>query len=486
MGITNAIGNAFSGLNAASRAAEIVSRNVSNATVEGYTAKSLALSTQVFGGEGAGVKIDGVTRAGDPLITASRRRADAAASESGAEAEVLRRLSDLLLDPDGEDSLSGRFGALEGALRTLADTPESASVQKQAAEAARGVADRLNMLSTETVRIRSEVDKEIERQVSELNRALARIEALNREIQSAAAQGRDATGLEDERDRMIDTVNGIVPIRATPKSNGGVSLSTVGGAVLLDGRPQEIGFAAAPNVEAANTLGGLTWNGVAASPTANAYFRGGSLEALFRARDVTLPGFSGQLDLVAQDVVTRFQSMPGYTGAGGAPITVETGLFTDGAARYDETTPAVAGLAGRIALNPAVAAPGGFAFLRTGDWPGAIEPPATGAAAFPTALYDAFTTPRAGSGLTGVAGPRDPVALVDEFAALTETAAGRAESETAFRTGAATAVRAEEKTANGVDTDAELRNLLAIEKAYAANARVLQTADAMLALLLEI
>jgi Flagellar hook-associated protein len=38
----------------------------------------------------------------------------------------------------------------------------------------------------------------------------------------------------------------------------------------------------------------------------------------------------------------------------------------------------------------------------------------------------------------------------------------------------------------GVDTDAEMQRLLLIEEAYAANARVIQTADAMLRTLLEI
>ncbi|MFN4101310.1 MAG: flagellar basal body rod C-terminal domain-containing protein, partial [Pararhodobacter sp.] len=40
--------------------------------------------------------------------------------------------------------------------------------------------------------------------------------------------------------------------------------------------------------------------------------------------------------------------------------------------------------------------------------------------------------------------------------------------------------------ANGVDTDAEMQRLLLIEQAYAANARVIQTADAMIRTLLEI
>ena len=44
----------------------------------------------------------------------------------------------------------------------------------------------------------------------------------------------------------------------------------------------------------------------------------------------------------------------------------------------------------------------------------------------------------------------------------------------------------EQVLAQGVDTDAEMQQLLLIEQAYAANARVIETADAMLRRLLEI
>ena len=40
--------------------------------------------------------------------------------------------------------------------------------------------------------------------------------------------------------------------------------------------------------------------------------------------------------------------------------------------------------------------------------------------------------------------------------------------------------------ANGVDTDAELQKLLLIEQAYAANARLIETADEMIQTLLRI
>jgi flagellar hook-associated protein 1 FlgK len=486
MGITRAIGNAFTGLNASARAAEIVSRNIANAGVAGYTAKRLDLSHQVFGGQGAGVRVDGVTRAGDTLTTSARMRAEGGSEKASAEAGTLRRLSDLLLDPGGEDSLQSRYQKLEAALVTLADTPESAVNQKAVAAAASGVARKLNILSTEVVRIRADVDAEIARQVAEVNDAMRRIEVLNREIEATASAGRDATSLEDERQRQVDRVNRIVPIRATPQTGGGALLTSAGGAVLMEGQSFPLTFTPVAVGDASSPLGGLTQLGRDVTPPASATLGGGSLEALFRARDELAPQTAAELDALAADLVGRFQELDGWTndpGATGAPTL--TGLFTDAGAPFDPAT-SDAGLAGRIRLNAGFdpEAGGDPAKLMDGDLAGGLLR-MTGPT-YATALRQAMAATRTQGAAIGAAGPLGALDAVTEVSARIEAEAALADDEAAFSLGTAGALRDAELEGQAVDTDAELSNLLAIERAYAANARVLQAADDMLQRLLEI
>lgn len=491
MGITRAIGNAFTGLNASARAAEIVSRNIANAQVAGYTAKRLDLSHQVHGGQGAGVSVDGVSRAGDALVTSARMRAEGSASKASTESDTLRRLSDLLLDPGGEDSLQSRYQKLEAALITLADTPESAVNQKTVAAAASGVARKLNILSTEVVRVRGDVDAEIARQVAEVNDAMRRIEGLNREIEATSAAGRDATSLEDERQRQVDRINGIVPIRATPQTGGGALLTSAGGAVLMEGQGFPLSFTPGAVLDASTPLSRVEQLGRDVTPPASASLGGGSLEALFTARDSLTTGAAAELDALASDLIQRFQNLDGWSAgpdANGLPTL--TGLFTDGADPFAPPTSAV-GLAGRIRLNAAFdpdAAGGDPSRLATGDISGAfggLMPSATPRVPFPTALRAAMATPRDQDPAIGSA-RFSALGAVTEVSARAEAAAGRAEDEAAFTRATATAMRETELEGQAVDTDAELSNLLAIERAYAANARVLQAADDMLQRLLEI
>ena len=503
MSIRSALSNAYTGLSANSRLAEIVSRNVANAATEGYAARSLALGNRVIVDAGAGVTVNGPVRAGDALLTADRRRADARAGGQSDTAASLRAVSDLLNPKNAADSLASQYAAFENALKKLADTPESPTIQAGVADAARVVTRSLNAITTDARRVRVEADADIARQVAAVNTALTKIERLNKEIATATATGRDATSLIDERERQVEVVNSIVPIRSSPQSDGRVALFSQGGAVLLDGTAQQLGFTATPVITEYKTLasGGLSnvtlrgENVAPTAPTSASALRGGTLEAAFRTRDDTIPAFTAQMDAVARDLIERFQS-PAVDPTLAPPPAVDAGLFVDGGPGGPAFDPVATpgqqtGLAGRIALNAAVDPAQGGALFRLRDGVNAAAPGPAGASAIPLALVDAFTALRLPSPpLTGDASgfdaPRDAAGLVAGLASLREGFAAQAENTAAASRGAAATLTDEELSVTAVDTDAELRDLLAIEKAYAANARVLQVVDSLMQQILEI
>ena len=507
MSIKSALSNAYTGLSANSRLAEIVSRNVANAATEGYAARSLALGNRVIVDAGAGVTVNGPVRAGDALLTADRRRADARAGGQSDTAASLRAVSDLLNPRNAADSLASQYAAFENALKKLADTPESPTIQAGVADAARVVTRSLNAITTDARRVRVEADADIARQVAAVNTALTKIERLNKEIATATATGRDATSLIDERERQVEVVNSIVPIRSSPQSDGRVALFSQGGAVLLDGTAQQLGFTATPVITedmtlasplASKKLSNVTLRGENVAPTAPtsaSALRGGTLEAAFRTRDDTIPAFTAQMDAVARDLIERFQS-PEVDPTLAPPPVVDAGLFVDGGPGGPAFDPVATpgqqtGLAGRIALNADVDPAQGGALFRLRDGVNAAAPGPAGASAIPLALVDAFTAlrtpaPPLTADASGFDAPRDAAGLVAGLASLREGFAAQAENAAAASRGAAATLTDEELSVTAVDTDAELRDLLAIEKAYAANARVLQVVDSLMQQILEI
>ncbi|HQY44283.1 MAG TPA: flagellar basal body protein [Paracoccaceae bacterium] len=62
MGLSTTLANALTGLNAASRGADVVSQNIANARTPGYARREVDLAAQSLGGNGAGVAVKGITR----------------------------------------------------------------------------------------------------------------------------------------------------------------------------------------------------------------------------------------------------------------------------------------------------------------------------------------------------------------------------------------------------------------------------------------
>ena len=531
MSINQAIGNAFSGLAAASRAAEIVSRNVANATTEGYSATELARSQQINGVEGAGVRVNGVERAGNALVTADRRRLEAGAGRTEAEAQVLRDLSDLLTDPDGGDSLANRYTALENALRGLADTPESSAMQATVAAAGRAIAKRFNTLSTQVGRMVGDLHDDVKRQVMTVNTALKKIAQLNTSITSGRATGKDTTALEDERDRQIDIVNGIVPIRTKDRESNGMMVSTTNGILLVEGSAREIEWD--PKTATLSVMG----TEIGAKPPSGG-LQGGSLEASVTALTETVPAFESQIGAMVFDLVERFQTLPGYARVDGT--TPLKGLFvlegTSGEVRLpafltlDETVDAgnidefraaygVQGaddidtyrdLRDAEALQYAVDFPGGTAdFAKALRLNSAVDPEAGGDASllwrrdeagyatpdgmilrdsgetFPTALMTAMRSV-VPSKINGVSGNFNANDLAIQLTSIREVAATDRESEASFQRAATQTMREREQSFSAVDTDAEMQALLRLEQAYAANARIIEVTNGLINRLLEI
>jgi flagellar hook-associated protein 1 FlgK len=146
-----------------------------------------------------------------------------------------------------------------------------------------------------------------------------------------------------------------------------------------------------------------------------------------------------------------------------------------------------AGLAGRVALNPAVDPAAGGDPARLRDGIAAPAPQDRGAdATFPRRLLDGLTAGMDARGAPGLAGRLSLAGLVGGVAEIAATDRVGAEAEVSALGAARETLAAEESETLGVDNDEEMRRLVEIEQAYAANAQVIRTASRMLEELTEI
>ncbi|MCX8507523.1 MAG: flagellar hook-associated protein FlgK [Rhodobacteraceae bacterium] len=475
MGLSTTLANALTGLNAAARGADVVSQNVANARTPGYARREVNLSAQSLGGNGAGVKLDGIGRALNLSLLADRRLADAAAGNSGAQGRFLANVEKAMGAPGDPGSLSASYAAFEAALVQAASRPDSQARLQSVATTTGALTEKLSSLTRTLQQARMDADDAIARQVEKLNRSLVQIDGLNADILAQRSSGRDATALMDQRQQLVDQLSEIVPVREVQRDHDQIALFTTGGAILLEGNPVTIGFSpvgviTADMTLASGALSGLTISGTPVPPGDNGVLGGGGLGAAFSVRDSLAPDIQAQIDALSRDLIERFQSPAADpTVPPGQP-----GLFTDAGGPFNALTEP--GLAGRLRLNALADPAQGGALWRLRDGLGATAPGDVGNATRLTSLRDALTTARVPASGTFMGAARSASGLAADV--LSQVASNRQTVESrhsyeAARQSSLTELQAQD----GVDTDAEMQKLLLVEQAYAANARVIKTVD---------
>ena len=241
MSITGAMFNALTGLTAASRGIEVVASNVANAGVESYARRELSLSSRVLGGQGAGVRIDGVKRVLDQGLVSDLRLADAGIAGDRTRADFNAALQ-RALGTSGQGSLSDRLASLQAALAEAAARPDSEARAQAAVTAAGDVAGLLNDASDMVQSARMQADDRIAETLNTLNDNLVRLRDLNVMIRKLDTSGHDTSAARDQRQALIDDIAQVVPVKELPRPNGMVALVATSGQFLLESQPSEIGF----------------------------------------------------------------------------------------------------------------------------------------------------------------------------------------------------------------------------------------------------
>ncbi|MEM9043671.1 MAG: flagellar hook-associated protein FlgK [Pseudomonadota bacterium] len=488
MTLSLALNNALSGINVTSRQADAISDNVANALSEGFGRRDVQITSANAGGTGIGARVAGIDRAANPALTESRRLAEAELGRRDTISEGLARIAAQIGEPGDPQSLTSLADTLDAALAQAVDSPESPSLLNNVALSAGDYANQINRVAIEINTVRTETDASITQQVSVLNRNLGEIEALNDEIRSRNLAGLDTSALQDERQRLIDKVSSLIPIRVAKRDGGEVALFGRNGGQLLDGRAFEVEFTGTSVVTADRSLaaGNLSGLSIEGRPIDiglggdRGLLDGGSLSAAFELRDRILPDIIDQVDGLAADLVTRVQDLPqDPTLAPGDP-----GLFTDAGVAFDPAN--TLGLGSRIALNAAVdpLVGGDPTLLRDGL--NATTVGEVGNASVLSGIQEALREQRAapaGTGITGVQGVAD---LAADLGGLLLAEAANAEEDRLQQQGRTDALFDSERAVTGVDTDRELSRLLLIEQTFQANARVIEVVDSLLARLVQI
>lgn len=480
MSLNSAIVSALSGINASARATKLVADNIANAGTASYGVRSLQLGAAVTGHTGNGVAIHGVSRMVDMALVSELRGANAARGHAHTLQNFWSQMETGIGLPDEAGSLNARLTTFEAALRHAVAQPEADSALAQIAFSANAVVEKLHGVQAQLIHQRDNADRAIATDVDALNAMLQQTADLNAQIQRQTLLGGAPEALMDQRQSVIDAISELISIREIQRDDGKVMLLGADGTILVDDRAAEFGFTRRINPQPSDTLasGALSQLTLHGTPLdgANAMLAQGRIGANFVIRDQDGPALQNQLDQFTADLLTRF-SGPDTDPSLAAG---ELGLFT---LISDNVLPAdITGISAHIRINPQIDSTDPATLWRLRSGLNAATPGPVGMTDTLNGLYQALVSTQT---MQGGSSAQNSNGHAADLASKAGTNRFTLQSELAFHQTRESALR-ESLAAQGVDTDAQLQKLLSLEQAYAANARVLTTVDAMLRRLMEI
>lgn len=449
MSLEGVLNSASSGLDSVSRRIATVSQNVANASTPGYVRETVAVTSVTAGGQGMGVRTGVATRSVDVQLQADVLAASADLVGQRTRQDALAGIDAASGTPGAGFDLPALLGALRDGFTRLQSDPANAVQQRAVLDRADALARGIGTVGAAVSGARQTAQDAAVADVDTANAALRDIGRLSDRIIEATSRRESVADLEDQRDRSIRTLSELTGAKVLRQPGGDV-LAVAGGLVLpTRAATGPFGLAAAAVLPGAAGPA-LVLEGVAVVGRAI----GGRIGANLALRDGVLPGLQAGLDGFAQTLAARFD-LQGLT------------LFTDPAG----VVPAVpvAGFAQTVRVNPAVVA--SPSILRDGAGP----PGAAG----DTALIDRVLDRVLGSGTGGVAALAS--ALASQHAGLAAEATGRVATEEAVLA----SLDAKLAAGTGVSLDSETADLVRLQNAYAANAKVIAAAQAMWTQLIE-
>jgi flagellar hook-associated protein 1 FlgK len=501
MSLDAAFSIARSGLAATQRALAQASQNIANAGTEGYTRKTVSNVSADYAGQPLGVRSAEARRDVDVALLAERDGRGAAAAAASARETLLAGIEAVQGRPEDATSLGNALGSLREAFTTLRANPAAPELARAALNAAQNLAGRMQDAGGAIQTARQQAQDGIVIEVDRANNALRQIAELNRLISTDLGAGRSTADMEDKRDLAISTLSETLPVRPLRQPDGGVVLMGRNGLTLpLPSAGEDI-LATHAAVTGPNSYYGTGGNlpGVMIGAVdVTRQMLGGRLGEYVTLRDQVLPRMQAEIDVAAVELAGRMdaQGLRLFTDASGNipnRMLGYVGGFYAGFAQSIRVNSAVEN-------NPAALRDGTHAVAAMASGPSAFSPnPAGGPAGFVTLLDRVLDHSLGSTAADGNPWPGFPSGGLGPDGSLTSAIANarnledyatqlvrvhtqaRAEATTAKEaaTSMQQGIAARISKQSGVDSDAEMAAMVQLQNAYAANARVMSTAQAM-------
>ncbi|GAC87743.1 flagellar hook-associated protein FlgK [Gluconobacter thailandicus F149-1 = NBRC 100600] len=502
MGLTDSLSIAVSGLQAVQYGMSTASQNVANASTGGYIKEVANVQSVVNDGTGGGVRRATTTLASNTNIQAALYLQNADVAEytttSNSLSAIMALQGSTSADSGSSGTLSDQLGNLQSALTSLTATSSSSTAQSTVVAAASSFAQSINSLAEATQTQRQNAQDGVLSSVADINTNLTTIGNLSTKIMTLKSQGLDTADLENQRYTALSSLSSDLSVSWKVSANGDMSITASDGLTLpthnttagatdavsstwpLTTSSAQISTSMSyPGASDVNSIPAITLNG----KDITGHLTGGTLGANITLRDTTLPTMQAQLDSLAYTAASRFsaQGMTLFTTSDGS---------VPGSSQTEITPSGSIGFAQDIQVSQAYQ--DDPSLLVSGETAGTSVIQNVLSYAFGTTQSDGSSqtaAPSTGLGMTGqlstgYSGSQSLIALATSMTANQAATANTASSNLSLAQTTQSSLSSSLSGTSSVSVDTEMANIVTLQNAYSANAKVISSVQTMFTALL--
>ena len=440
-GLTSTMLMSVQSLLADQAALQVTSNNISNANTPGYTREVPVLTENTPTVEegityGAGVTLQKVQSIRDQLLDLRISEENQQQSSAQSQVDSLNQVQQIF--SDSTSGIGANMSAFFNSISQLSTNPSSIPQRQAVLTAAQNLASSFNQTSTQLSNIQSSLNLNVSQDVNQINSLTEQIAKLNGQVAQMQKLGQEPGVILDQETQLVQQLSQLTNISVI-QTESGETITTANGAALVVGNKS---FDLQAQADATGTT-----HVFAQGADITSTIQGGKLGGTLQVRDQDLPGILNQLDTLASQFATAFntahQAGTDLNGnAGGA-------FFS-----------AVSGAGAASSFSVVITDPNAIAASSDGS---------AGSNGNLTALSTVQTTE-----LPSGASPTDSFSnIVFNVGNLTQ----QAQAESDAGTASLNQLNDQWGSISGVSIDEESTNLITYQRAFEAAARVISTVD---------
>lgn len=220
-------------------AMETSGNNIANANTPGYSRQQVSMTEQPafyepgIGSVGTGVDVTGINRVVDDFVRTQVRDANSKYQYYQEKSDKLGQLQDILNEPSNNGIIK-QLATLTTAWNTLADDPELGTAKSSVVENAGSFADSVKEMAGNISDLGDNITSTLAKNALDFNSDVKQLQTLNQQIYNLTSIGQTPNDLLDQRDATLKNLSSIDNITGTVDNYGRVSIN-LGSQTILNG-----------------------------------------------------------------------------------------------------------------------------------------------------------------------------------------------------------------------------------------------------------